>query len=131
MAKLYPPHVEGKLPAFTGATLVVPFSMNKAVGVGGSEVTSLCAQLKYINSDTVIYSWETAESYSLVGNCYATFKLTDNGAKLKVGQFYRVQLAYVGLNAEKGYFSSTGVIKYTTKPLVSILKLDAQTSNHH
>jgi len=34
MAKLYPPNVEGKLPAFTGTTLVVPFSMNRAVGPG-------------------------------------------------------------------------------------------------
>lgn len=132
MAKLYPPYVEGKLPAFTGTTLVVPFSMNKAVGVGGSEVAQMCAQLKYINSDTVIYAWETAASYNLVGNCYATFNLPNSYQdKLKVGQFYRVQLAYVGVNAEKGYFSSTGVIKYTSKPLVSILKLDAQTSNHH
>jgi hypothetical protein len=36
MAKLYPPYIEGKLPAFTGTAglLVVPFSMNRAVGSG-------------------------------------------------------------------------------------------------
>ena len=31
MAKLYPPSIEGKIPAFTGNILKVPFNMNKAV----------------------------------------------------------------------------------------------------
>jgi hypothetical protein len=33
MAKLYPPHIEGKLPAFTGSTITIPLTMNKAVKV--------------------------------------------------------------------------------------------------
>lgn len=31
MNKLYPPQIEGTIPAFTGTTIVVPFAMNKAV----------------------------------------------------------------------------------------------------
>jgi hypothetical protein len=41
MAKLYPPHIEGKLPAFTGTTLEVPLTMNKTVShleVGGMQL---------------------------------------------------------------------------------------------
>ena len=46
MAKLYPPQIEGTLPSLAirkgvGTTLVVPFSMNQAVGqneVGGFEI---------------------------------------------------------------------------------------------
>ena len=29
--KLYPPNIEGTIPAFYGTVLTVPFSMNKAV----------------------------------------------------------------------------------------------------
>ena len=32
MAKLNPPNIEGSIPAFTGTTIVVPFSMNRSVG---------------------------------------------------------------------------------------------------
>ena len=32
MAKLYPPLIEGTIPAFKGNELIVPFSMNRAVG---------------------------------------------------------------------------------------------------
>lgn len=31
MAKLFPPNIEGTIPAFYGTVLTVPFSMNKAV----------------------------------------------------------------------------------------------------
>jgi hypothetical protein len=33
MAKLYPPYVEGTIPAFYGAVLTVPFSMNKSESI--------------------------------------------------------------------------------------------------
>lgn len=129
MAKLYPPNVEGKLPAFTGTTLVVPFSMNRAVGAG--DVSLLYVNVKYINTDTVIIA-KASTSHNLTTNCYASFTLTDaEVALLKVGQFYRIQLAYVDNTGTKGYFSSTGVAKYTQKPLVHINGLDASLSNRH
>ena len=31
--RLYPPQLDGTLPAFTEATVVVPFAMNKAVSL--------------------------------------------------------------------------------------------------
>jgi hypothetical protein len=31
MAKLYPPHIEGALPAFCGNTLFIPFEHSRAV----------------------------------------------------------------------------------------------------
>ena len=44
MAKLYPPHLEGTIPAFTKGTLIVPFSMNRAVGA--NEVQGLIIKFK-------------------------------------------------------------------------------------
>jgi hypothetical protein len=32
MAKLYPPYIEGSIPAFYGEQLTVPYEMNKTVG---------------------------------------------------------------------------------------------------
>ena len=46
MAKLYPPHIEGTIPAFYGTTLVVPFSMNQAVGA--SEVKNIVLKIKIV-----------------------------------------------------------------------------------
>ena len=31
MSKLYPPNIQGTIPAFSGDSLVVPFTMNKTV----------------------------------------------------------------------------------------------------
>ena len=54
MAKLYPPHIEGTIPAFYGTTLVVPFSMNQAVGA--SEVKNIVLKIKKVNSNEVIFT---------------------------------------------------------------------------
>ena len=32
MVKLYPPYIEGSIPAFFGKKLIVPYEMNKTVG---------------------------------------------------------------------------------------------------
>ena len=129
MGKLYPPVVEGKLPAFTGATLVVPFSMNRAVGT--ADVRALQVQVKYINRDDILFT-KTSTSHNCILNCYASFTLTAaDRQKLKVGQFYRIQLAYVDSDAAIGYYSSVGVAKYTSRPTVKINELKTTTSNRH
>jgi hypothetical protein len=55
MAKLYPPNIEGTIPAFTSAngttTLVVPFSLNKAVGA--SEVNGFYVKIKTISGTLI------------------------------------------------------------------------------
>lgn len=132
MAKLYPPQVEGKLPAFMGATLVVPFSMNRAVGLGDVRSERACyVQVKYINRDDILFT-KASVSHSFSVNCYAQFTLTQaEQAKLKVGQYYRIQLAYVGSDASIGYYSSVGVAKYTARPTVFIQGLETNTSNRH
>ena len=48
-----------------------------------------------------------------------------------IGQFYKCQLAYVDTNDVVGYYSTVGVIKYTTKPKVSILTLAETGNNSH
>ena len=129
MAKLYPPRIEGTIPAFTGTVLTVPFSMNQAVGA--TEVFGLALKIKRVNSNEVILTKQTV-NFDAYSNCKAVFNLTEEELELfNTGQFYRVQLAYVGQDKNIGYFSTVGVIKYTALPEVSILGLEEMYSNLH
>ena len=127
MAKLYPPILEGTIPAFTGTTLVVPFSMNKAVG--NSEVKAFRLNVKRVNSNEIIYTAVTSQ-FDITNNYTATF-IIEKQDLFKCGQFYRIQLAYVDNKNITGYFSTIGVVKYTSKPTVSIINLDPLNSNMH
>lgn len=130
MAKLYPPRIEGTLPAFYGTTLVVPFIMNRVVSA--SEVTNMVIKIKKVNTNEVILT-KYANNFSIQGNCSATFIFTEEEKNkcFSVGQFYRVQIAFVGSNNTLGYFSSVGVIKYTGLPSVTLLNLDQTVTNIH
>lgn len=50
MAKLYPPVIEGTIPAFNGAVLTVPFSMNRSVSA--SQITGFAVKIKTVQSST-------------------------------------------------------------------------------
>lgn len=50
--KLYPPYIEGSIPAFVGDTLVVPFSMNKAVS--SNEVKGFSLKIKTIQNNVFV-----------------------------------------------------------------------------
>ena len=88
--KLYPPIIEGIIPAFCNKTLVVPFTMNKSVSE--SEVYGFKLKLQTVQSgyqpflvDTIKFDhWDkdTNEVY---------FTLPD---VLEIGSFYKIQMAY-------------------------------------
>lgn len=136
MSKLYPPIVEETLPAFYSENGVVkftiPFSMNLAVSysqIGGFEL-----KIKTIQSGTVLYTAQTyqPQNYNLnKSNSSVTFTIEDNNNKLKIGQFYKVQLAYIDTNQQVGYYSGAAIIKYTTKPKLYINNLKANFLNSY
>lgn len=130
--KLYPPVINGTIPAFTGTSLSVPFVMNRSVG--RSQIKGFALKLKTVQSNTVIISDLFSANYSVdENNGVVTFSLdypqsssssitpymdTD---KLLVGQYYKLQLAYVDtVNSEPGYYSTVGVIKKTADPDVFV-----------
>jgi hypothetical protein len=61
----------------------------------------------------------------------ATFYITKPEAieKLKVGQYYKVQLAFMDYNNQIGYFSTIGTIKCIAKPRAIIANYDAAGLN--
>ena len=123
MAKLYPPYINGTIPAFysdanQGTKIKVPFSMNKAVGV--SEIKGIMLKIKSLNG--TLKGVVRSSSYDATSRMEAVFDVKTLAAKkaFTLGSFYKIQIAYIDEHDEVGYYSTVGVIKYTTKPKVII-----------
>lgn len=131
--KLYPPTIEGTLPAFYGTTLVVPFSMNRAVNQ--KRVVGFHIKIKTVQSNRFLLSMYS-KSFTIDPVGEAIFELTDKEkAKFNVGQFYKIQMAYISADENNkqiiGHYSTVGVIKYTTEPTVYIDGLEKAIANVH
>ena len=132
MAKLYPPYINGTIPAFyytKGAaktSIAVPFTMNRAVAAG--EVAGFALKIKTINGDVkdVLYSYSA--NIVTTSNASVTFSTSST---FLVGQYYKVQLAYIDSAGVIGYYSTVGIIKCTTKPVVQIEGLTFGQANTH
>lgn len=124
--KLYPPSIESKLPAFTGSFLKIPFNMNKTVS--SNEVFGMVVLIKTAQNGIIIGNQSIAGKMTQdeeTGQYYAVFDLSKEiQQKLIIGSYYKVQIAYKDLIDEIGYFSSIGVIKYTSLPKLSIPQLE-------
>lgn len=129
MAKLYPPHIEGALPAFCGNTLIIPFEHSRAVSQ--SEITGYHYILKDIQQSMIVTQDQvlsTAASEDSNGNWELSMQI--NTSQLSPGTFYKLQLAYVK-NSQTGFFSDVGIIKYIQKPEVKIVGLNQSGINNH
>ena len=137
--KLYPPAIEGKIPAFAGTSIRIPFGVNRAVSM--TEVGRMKLRLKTVKTNQLLGEYDGTWSYNEVtGNYYAVFDLKSAVTKdktklvLNPGQYYKVQIAFVrrtyveGDPGQVGYFSSVGVIKCTTYPIMEIPSL---TDNYY
>lgn len=134
MAKLYPPNIAGTLPSFYipeegDAKLVVPFSMNKTVGP--HQINGFSLRIKTTNTD-ILYGiiesndWNKAE----IVNPQVSFIVPDRILnKLVIGQFYKVQLAYIDQDNVIGHYSTVGIMKFTSRPIVKISGFNLSTTN--
>lgn len=135
MAKLFPPILEGTIPAFYSESgivkITIPFSMNRAVSA--AQVKGLALKIKTAQSSSYIYTIQTESNlnFDLENSPWAEFSIKDINNKLKVGQFYKFQLAYLDTTGEIGYYSTVTTGKYTTKPLLFINDLNKDLINSH
>lgn len=128
MAKLYPPYLEGTIPAFYGDSISVPFSMNRAVGK--ADVRGFSLVFKSIQTGSLLFSLSTL-SYSFENNV-ANFTIPSDYKKyLHYGQSYKVQLAYIDSNGTTGYYSTVAIVKYTKEPKIEIADLVKGAKNKH
>ena len=134
MSKLYPPYIEGSIPAFSdtarGTVLTVPFSMNRAVSK--SEISGFSLALKTIQQDKYFIQ-DSSEIYSTydLEKQEVYFNLNNIKDKLKIGQHYKVQIAYRDNNGITGYYSTVGIVKYTATPTLTINNLERNGINRH
>ena len=149
MAKLYPPVIEGVLPAFyleydaatgtvlKGGSLTVPFTMNMTVGE--SQVKGFSLRLRTASSGSYILPPIYSYTYSL-SNGEVTFGFNAKQASfLTEGQYYKIQIAYCGKQVideagnrsgeDIGYYSTVGIAKCVSKPNVSIRGLAYESIN--
>ncbi len=120
---IYPPSIEGILPAFIKkengkGQLIVPFTFNSATTLGDWDGAVI--KVKTIQEDVVIAQAETANID--LTESWAIFDLDkDNlGDSFEIGVHYKVQLA-LKRGSLIGWFSSVGVIKCTSDPIITIL----------
>ena len=114
-AKLLPPIIEGKIPAQFGDTLKIPFQHSR--GIGPKEFSGLMLKIK---------STSTGQQINLIKNDNITinsniaeFKILNNN--LVLGQYYKIQLAYISNDMKTiGYYSTIGIFKYTAYPKIYI-----------
>lgn len=127
---LYPPYIEGKLPAQFGDTLRIPFSFNKAGGFPTSNVNNQL-RLKIRTMSTNINPLSQSDALlcsSDFGDGVVRFDIAD--LDLKIGQYYKIQLQlYDAAESESSPFSTIAVFKYTEPGQASINSLKADSIN--
>ena len=128
MAKLYPPHIEGALPAFTSKLLRIPFEHSRAVSI--KEINGFRVLVKDIQNSEVIDMWEISKE-AINNDVNEIIVSNIPVASLLVGQHYKIQLAYLDLTNTPGYFSDVGIIKYIQEPTISIANLNKTGYNTH
>ena len=124
--KLYPPYIEGKLPAFVkgdSTNITIPFELNPLVGQ--DEIATMKLVLKTLTSTQIGDILSTTNIIFGEGSeqSKATFEIPSS-FNLSIGQFYKVQLAFA-TPTSVGYYSSTGIIKCIGEPTLVINSLTA------
>ena len=107
LTKLYPPLLEASIPAFT-KTIRIPFQHNDLVAL--SDIAGIWVQIKELNGK-VIYNnksnWEKNDKTEIE----LDVTVLENNLTNTVN-WYKVSIAYIGIDNEIGYFSSAAVVKY-------------------
>ena len=132
MAKLFPPLIEGTIPAFYSENgivkITIPFSMNKAINK--EQVSGFVLKAKTVQSSTYLFTIQTINNntFNMENSPWVTFTLNDTDISyLRVGQFYKFQIAYIDKVGEIGYYSTVATGKYTTEPTLYISTVNAET----
>lgn len=121
--RLYPPTIENTLPAFYGTSLEVPFEMNSTVGKDSIE--GFILQLRSLTSNSIVINNLTTNNYDIEQGI-ARFSLIDTQiAKLNIGQYYRLQIAYL----PKGYFGGGKLLGEQEQELEVLKNINYINSN--
>ena len=125
MAKLYPPIINGTLPAFTKqGGLIIPYEMNRAVGY--NDIAGFSLVIKSTVTNKVLVNGEVLNKVSS-GEINFTYKDEWN---LHSGGFYKVQIAFLDkTNQTPGHYSNVGIVKFIGD--APILQIDDNTAKNN
>jgi hypothetical protein len=87
--------------------------------------------MKTALTDEVLYDDIRAKVALSDTGATAIFDLTKNNLPLIIGNYYKIQIAYVDNTNQIGYYSTVGVAKYTSKPAVFLANCNSQSLNIH
>lgn len=127
--KLYPPYIEGSLPAFTEKKLILPYILNR--GVSKELIAGYKLLVKKVTTNLTITTITSDPNYLEEyknSNC-VEFDLSSI-EDLKEGGYYKFQLAFESLDennkAITGYYSTPAVAKYIASPKIEIINFDSE-----
>jgi hypothetical protein len=105
------------------AILTVPFALNRAVSK--DVISGLQVRIKTVQSNTILTEVKCSNPSVALEELSADFVLSsDILNKISVGQYLKVQLAFINAADTVGYYSTVGITKYTTLPVVSVLGME-------
>lgn len=126
--KLFPPFIETKVPAFSNS-LLISFSMNPTVGM--SDIIGMAVLVKTAQTGKqigILKNYTKPTFDNALGQYTIIFSDIDS-LNLMSGQYYKIQLAYIGIDDTVGYYSTAGIIKKTTSPSLTFPSLEENNLN--
>lgn len=99
--RLYPPNLENTIPAFYGTSIEVPFSMNSTVS--RDQIEGFMLQIKSLTSNSALINNIISSNFNIEKQSIKFTLPQEQVNKLNVGQYYKLQIAYLpqGYSSEK------------------------------
>lgn len=115
--RLYPPNLENTIPAFYGTSIEVPFSMNSTVS--RDQIEGFMLQIKSLTSNSALINNVISSNFNIEKQKVKFILPQEQVNKLNVGQYYKLQIAYLpqGYSSERMAITEQEVLLQKVKNL--------------
>ena len=115
--RLYPPNLENTIPAFYGTSIEIPFSMNSTVS--RDQVEGFMLQIKSLTSNSALINNIISNNFNIEKQSVKFTLSQEQVNKLNVGQYYKLQIAYLpqGYSSERMAVTEQEVLLQKVKDL--------------
>lgn len=116
--RLYPPNLENTIPAFYGTSIEVPFSMNSTVS--RDQIEGFMLQIKSLTSNSALINNIISNNFNIEKQKVKFVLPQEQVNKLNVGQYYKLQIAYLpqGYSSERPAITEQEVLLQKVNDLV-------------
>ena len=115
--RLYPPNLENTIPAFYGTSIEVPFSMNSTVS--RDQIEGFMLQIKSLTSNSALINNIISSNFNIEKQKVKFILPQEQVNKLNVGQYYKLQIAYLpqGYSSERSAITEQEILLQKVKNL--------------